>query len=172
VYCYKCLYQNVNMNGKCPSCRQELNLQNIYLLKEKKYNTKLQEVISYIKGGKVNQKFIIYSKWNNILKKISGMFKTNNLENLIYDGKKRNNILNKFSKSKKFRILFVSSKHIISGLNLQNIVTEIIFLEPDYDMNDKILKNKIISCINRLGLKKGINIVEFYVKDSIEDKCI
>lgn len=177
IYCYKCLHQSINLNRKCPSCRQILQLKDIYLIMEKEtfnINTKLQYVINYINKEEKTEKFIIYTKWSNIIKKISNFFSQNGYENVIYEGitKKKNKILKKFINNEKIRIIFLTSNNVIFGLNLQKYVRQIIFLEPNYDNNDKIIKTKIIDCVNRLGLIKHIQIMELFYNDSIESKYI
>lgn len=164
IYCFKCLLQSLIFNKKCPICRFNLSLNDVYCINENNYNNeellnKVDKCIDIIKQNKnknKNNKFIIYSSFHSTFFQMYYEFcklniKADRLENNQYLILKS---IKKFNDGET-DVLFISNIDLIRGLSLTSASHLIFFHEiPSYD-----LKQILIHSVQRLGKKNHFDVI-------------
>ena len=189
IYCYTCIStiikesQSSGISSKCPNCKNNLQLDKIFLISEKKttevnsLGTKLAWIINYIKKTP-NKYRIIFSQWDYLLKEVGKVLESNGIKNLYCQGNvyQKDRVLRLFNSkddiNNEFKIIMLSSGSTVSGSNLNN-AEEVIFLDPVYgDKQHRLNTEKqAIGRVIRLGNKhKTINVIRILIKDSIEEE--
>jgi SNF2 family DNA or RNA helicase len=195
-FCYKCidiLSKNSNYGCVvCPQCKEMLNphlhiysIYSIYSDKsqcnsseywvEKTNSTKIGNIIYYLKNLKSDDKVIFFSQWQEMLDKIEEILSENGIIPLNCAGTvhQRNRSIQLFTQNKDYKIILLSSKLAASGANLTQ-ANKIIFLEPIF--GDKTYRKDVeaqaISRSLRIGQKKPLEVVRFYIKDTIEEDIL
>ena len=184
LYCYKCIYTSYSIKKECPICRNDIKIDeivkvsynNINLFDEivNKYGTKIANLIKYLNNllSTTDERCIIFSQFDLLLEKIGKILTEYNINNIFCKGNimRRNKSLSSFKYDENFRVIMLSTKNTASGINLTCSST-IIFLEPIYGTKDYIIstEKQAISRVYRIGQKKQINVVNFIIKNSIEE---
>ena len=191
-FCWDCIYNNININIKCPCCNDIISIKDLYLLKE---NTKdeikdvssieLNDIIESVKSTKIgniihflkttlkkDDKVILFSQWDELLHKVGSKLEQFKLKIVYCDGsvynKKR--AISSFVKNDDVNVILLSSCNAASGINLTS-ANKIILLEPIYGSHEyrKDIESQAIGRADRLGQKRPIEIYRFIIKETIEE---
>jgi hypothetical protein len=164
LYCGKCLLKSILMNGKCPTCRDQVvpaRMTCFTLLKEDQqlvYKNKSEICLDFIRNSR-SGRFIIYSAFDNIYYQL--------FEEIDRIGLKAERIeSNLFSLLKSIRnfkqgstqILFISNMDLIRGLSFP-FTTHLIFYhdQPSYER-----KQILIHSAQRVGRTQPLQIVQLH----------
>lgn len=192
-FCYKCIDI---LSGQydsgciiCPQCKDVLNPElHIYSIEESKSernsldywiertkSTKIGNIIYYLKNLKDDDKVILFSQWQEMLDKIGILLSENGIIPLNCAGTvhQRNRSIQLFTENDNYKIILLSSKLAASGANLTQ-ANKIIFLEPIF--GDETYRNDIeaqaISRSLRIGQKNTLEVIRFYIKETIEETSL
>ena len=129
----------------------------------------IESIIDDIKSG--NLKVLIFSQYVKTLKWFKGNIKDiKGLETILFHGlmseKDRNKALKQFKESGLPCIFLISLKAGGIGINLPEADIVILF---DRWWNPAI-ESQAIDRANRFGRKKGLHVIKFLIKDTIEEK--
>lgn len=193
-YCEECInhIKNNNKTFQCPTCKTLITNNDIYNISPNTNNglinteikteldqlvydiksTKLGNIIYYFKNLPKNAKCILFSQWDYLLDKVGGIL--SQYLNIVYckgTVYHRSHAIKTFKTNPDVQLLLLSSKNCASGLNLTE-ANKIIFLEP---INGNVeyrntIEMQAIGRINRINQKNPIEIIRFYIKDTIEEK--
>ena len=194
IYCYDCLQMVLQRSNKCPYCKQDINQNNTYLINIKddkdekddkctdivikdkkeltnKIGTKLSNLIFYLKEN--NNHTIIFSQWDDLLVKIGKVLTKHGIKNVFCKGNcfQRDKAIRTFNENDSIKVIMLSSESAASGTNLTKAKT-VIFIDPIYgDIKyRKDTENQAIGRAHRLGQKESINVVQFIIKDTVEEE--
>jgi len=161
LYCAKCLLKNMVINHKCPTCRDELLVENICCLKpllieEIILSKNKVEVCLDILSKNKTGKFIIYSSFDNIyyqmfeeIDKIG--LKAERIESNLFSLLKTV----KNFQEEKTNIIFVTNVDLIRGLSLQSTSHLIFYHElPVYE-----LKQILTLSAQRIGRTQPLKVI-------------
>jgi hypothetical protein len=165
IYCGKCLLRNMLINQKCPTCRNQLSINDISCIEEltedKKINDKnKQEVcinlIENTNKDKTKNKYIIYTMFDNIYYQMHSAF----VEKGITAERIENNLFSILKTIKNFndgliQVLFVSNPMLIRGISLTDVTHLIFFHEAPFSEVEQVL----IHSAQRIGRVKELQIV-------------
>lgn len=190
TFCRTCIDEVLrrgNNTSKCPSCKTLLSPQSIYIVTsaDSSSKTSLEQLVEQTKSTKVgniihfiktklsnNDKCIVFSQWDELLNKVSQQMKFHGLDTVFCTGtvyQKRKAV--QMFKSGSTNILMLSSRHAASGLDLI-CANKIIFLEPIYGSETYIesVQNQAIGRADRIGQSRPIEIIRFFIRDTIEEE--
>lgn len=166
---------------KCPTCKQIVDLDTCYNLKNstlnnddniEKYGTKVANIIKYIQNVPNNDKIIIFTEWDDMMNITGNILNNIGIKVKYCKGNvyQRNKIIKDF-KNGVYKVLFLSSKHCASGSNLTE-ANHIIFLEPISGDPEyvKTTEKQAIARAERIGQDKVVTVVKYIIKDTIEEK--
>ena len=168
LFCGKCVLRNMITSHRCPTCRDDLSVENISCLKElleediilSKNKT---EVCLDILNQNRNGKFIIYSSFDNIYYQLFDEIdrlglKAERIESNLFSLLKTV----KNYQEDRTNIIFVSNIDLIRGLSLATTSHLIFFHElPVYE-----LKQVLIQAAQRIGRREPLKVI--YLKSEIQ----
>lgn len=156
IYCGKCLLNNMLLTHKCPTCRENLLIDNICcLMPLKESKNKLNICLDILNNNKTG-KFLIYSSFSNIYYKLFEEIdklglKAERIDNGLFSLLKTIKNLNK----EKTNVIFISNIELIRGLSLESI-SHLIFY---HDQPVSELKQILIHAGQRIGRQKPLQII-------------
>lgn len=197
TFCWGCIDEFIKVfnASKCPKCNIPINLDDIFLLKERSEqtdakedtleglihrvkSTKIGNVIYYLKNNLAqNDKCIIFSQWDPLLHKLGGYLEQSGCQIVYCDGTvyQRKKAISNFTSDRKGspNIIMLSSKNAASGINL-TAANKIILLEPVYGTEEyrEAIENQAIGRADRIGQKRPIEVIRFIIKDTIEERLV
>lgn len=164
LYCGKCLLKSVLMNGKCPTCRDQVSVGRMSCFAEihpenRIHTRNKSELCLDMIRAHPSGRFIIYSAFDNIFYQL--------FEEIDRMGRKaeriENNLFSLIKSVRNFKqgstqILFVSNLDTIRGLSFP-FVTHLIFYhdQPSYEK-----KQLLIHLAQRVGRKQPLQMIHLY----------
>lgn len=194
MFCYTCIHQYITSthNKKCPLCKSNLQLNDIYAVRKStikteitevqsaeinKYGTKLAYIIKYIKSTP-NKYRIIFSQWDDMLITIGKVLTECGIKNVFCRGGvyQKANALRLFDASitqenNDVKIMMLSSKTNISGSNL-TMAQEVIFTDPFYaSKQERInMRAQAMARLCRLGnMNEYVDIIDILIRNTVEE---
>lgn len=198
IFCYKCIHAQMNAaqlgNRKCPTCRSDLSVRDIYQVQTKRdtgeqekvnpefkqlieeYGSKMANIILFLRESfnqSKNDHVIIFSQWNKLLLTVGEILKKNGINYVYCRGNRlqREKAIRLFNGEAGVRVILLSSEYASAGTNLTK-ANKIFFLEPVYG-NKKYkedIESQAIGRAHRLGQKRPLTIYRFLLKDTIEEQ--
>ena len=167
IFCGKCLLKWLENKTTCPLCRETIQKNKLvyidteqkeemkthYIQKEEKLKTKIETIVSLIKG-KPQGKFIIFSAWDQTFLPIRNMLIDNNINYIEVKGAistREKNIMS--FKNGDTSVIFLNSDNNGSGINLQEATDLIVY----HEMSSTTL-NQIIGRANRIGRVNSLQV--------------
>jgi hypothetical protein len=164
MYCGKCLLKSILMNGKCPTCRNQVTpvqmncFGNISVSERIELKNKLEMCLDWIRKNP-SGRFLIYSAFDNIYYQL--------FEEIDRMGRKSERLENHhFSLIKTIRnfkhgttqILFVSNPELLRGLSFP-FVTHLLFYhdQPSYEK-----KQLLFQSAHRLGRTQPLHVIHLH----------
>lgn len=175
IFCYSCINKSINISNKCPKCRYNNDINDIYLYTD---NYNIEDNINYNLFGELGSKFTYLFKMISNLENV--IIFSNYDDNLIFIKKflKKINvsseIITNINNINNYDILLSNFNYDNKSMKkIKNIKKNmnIIFLSPYYHNNKNYSKLKYIDIISHLGN----NILDIYfllIKNSIEEEYI
>ena len=168
LFCGKCVLRNMITSHRCPTCRDDLSVENISCLKELLEEDRIlsknkTEVCLDILNQNRNGKFIIYSSFDNIYYQLFDEIdrlglKAERIESNLFSLLKTV----KNYQEDRTNIIFVSNIDLIRGLSLATTSHLIFFHElPVYE-----LKQVLIQAAQRIGRREPLKVI--YLKSEIQ----
>lgn len=158
IYCGKCLLKNIIIYHKCPTCRENLLIENICCLKlivVNRYRNKTKICLDLLNNNK-DGKFVIYSSFSNIyyqlFEEIDKLgLKSERIDNGLFSMLK---IIKNFNEGNT-NVIFISNIDVLRGLSLESI-SHLIFYhdQPFYE-----LKQILIHAGQRIGRQHPLKII-------------
>ena len=198
IFCYSCLYKSININNKCPKCRNQINDKSVYLYNPDIIDTnndvlkvKNKEDKSYIKKSKTNKltyqlEFDLIdslgTKFSYLIKMIRNLKYVLIISNYDYILKyihkilKQLNLESRILNNKKIiedendRILLINYNNNFNKIEYRHNINTIILNEPYYYKNDIDKREKYASILNCLG--KKVDLFSLLIENSIEEKFL
>lgn len=198
-FCWECVLDTHNVKKectnsnlfKCPSCNQEMNFSEIYLLKDKQNepsSNELNNIINNVKSTKIGNiiyfiktqlnkgdKIILFSQWDELLHKVGDLLKNWNINIVYCNGSvyQRKRAIELFKKDNEINVIMLSSRNAASGINL-TCANKIILLEPIYGSNEyrQNIESQAIGRADRIGQKRPIEVYKFIIQDTIEEDLL
>lgn len=190
IFCYSCIKSWVEKKYNCSTCKQRLNIKDVYLVSyEKKQpvkqnekdlskqelinnvGTKLANLIEYLKEN--NDHTIIFSQWDDLLKKVGEVLNQYGIKNVFCKGSvfQRDKAVREFNTDDKIKVIMLSSQSAASGTNLTK-AKQIVLLDPVYGTYEyrRDTENQAIGRSHRLGQKNKLKVVRLIIKDSVEQE--
>jgi len=190
IFCVECIKNSLKYKKKCPMCKKELDINDVFLINKKikndntnslieKYGSKLGKLIMIVRNIVTNpeSRIIIFSQWDSMLLLIGKTLSDNGIANCFVKGNvwSRNSAINKFKNGKKLsgednKVIMLSLKNSASGTNLTE-ASHIFFVEPINACKDEVkaIESQAIGRACRLGQKKKVELYRILVKDTIEE---
>lgn len=198
IFCYSCLYKSVNINNKCPKCRNNISDTSIYLydpdvnrLNNNILKIKNKDDKSYVKKSKTNK--LTYqlecelmdslgTKFSYLIKMIRNLkyvlIISNYDYNLIYINKilKQLNLESQIVNNKKIieedrsKILLINYNNNFNKIEYKSYINTIILNEPYYYKNDIDKKEKYASILNCIN--KKVDLFSLVIENTIEEKFL
>jgi SNF2 family DNA or RNA helicase len=138
-------------------------------------STKIGNIIHFVKqhiSNSPQDKIIIFSQWESLLTKVQEYLSYYNIKSAFCKGSifQKNKVIRSF-KTSDMPILLLSSNLAASGLDLI-CANKVIFIEPIYGSKKykKDIESQAIGRVDRIGQDKFIEIIRFFIKDTIEEK--
>lgn len=192
IYCADCIRNSLSYKKMCPMCKKPLEINDIYLIKNKiknendinplieKYGSKLGKLIILIRNIILDDqsRIIIFSQWNNMLELIGKSLAENGIANCFVKGNAftRNSAIAKFKNGKTLsgeenKVIMLSLKNSASGTNLTE-ATHIFFVEPIHATHDeaKAIESQAIGRACRIGQKHKVQLYRILVKNTVEEE--
>ena len=196
IYCKDCVTEWVNKRHNCPTCKKELNMSDVFLIKKEgekedkkvddinplinKYGSKLGKVILMIKALITQEKtrIIIFSQMDCMLSLISKTLSENGIANSTVKGNvwSRNAAISKFKSGKNVsgddnKVILLSLKNSASGTNLTE-ASHIFFIEPINEKKEvcKAIEGQAIARACRIGQEQKIKLYRLLIKDTVEEQ--
>jgi SNF2 family DNA or RNA helicase len=194
IFCKECIETCLKFKSLCPSCKQPINANEIFIINNKskpkkeitvnplidKYGSKLGKIIIMIKNivTKPEARIIIFSQWDTMLTLIGSTLSENGIANCFVKGNvwSRNSAINRFKNGKTIsgednKIIILSLKNAASGTNLTE-ATHIFFVEPINGTKEEIkaIEGQAIGRVCRLGQKQKVEVFRILVKNTIEEE--
>jgi DNA repair protein RAD5 len=193
IFCTLCIESCLKYKKSCPMCKKNLNINEIFLINDKKkdnnillepliekYGSKLGKLIIMIKYIviKPDSRIIIFSQWDVMLSLIGKTLSENGIANCFVKGNiwSRNSAISKFRNGKTLsgednKVIMLSLKNAASGTNLTE-ATHIFFVEPINAPIDevKVIESQAIGRACRLGQKQKVELYRILIKDTIEEE--
>lgn len=195
IYCKDCVTEWVNKRHNCPTCKKELSISDVFLIKKEgkedkkidevnplisKYGSKLGKVILMIKALITQEKtrIIVFSQMDCMLSLISKTLSENGIANSTVKGNvwSRNAAISKFKSGKNVsgddnKVILLSLKNSASGTNLTE-ASHIFFIEPINEKKEicKAIEGQAIARACRIGQEQKIKLYRLLIKDTIEEK--
>ena len=154
IFCLKCFVLWIHKNNTCALCRNIIDIHKINYIDDYELPTILtkNDKILNIINGNVNTKILVYSKNIDNFYEIFKVLKEVVIESVKSFKKNIESFINDNDK----KIIFISSKDNIVGIDIPGI-TDIIFFEDIDKHNEK----DIISVANRIGRTSELNLHYF-----------
>lgn len=189
-FCKECIYQTLKTQNKsCPTCRNSLNIKNIYPVTKSnseqidsfvyKYGSKIGKLISICKQliTDPENRIIIFSQWDRLLTNVGNILAANNIYVTSCKGHvhQRNAAIESFRKGTKdgkdLRVILLSSENAASGTNLV-MCNVIILLDPIDGTKEEVaaIEGQAIGRAMRLGREKQLRVIRLITKDTIEEE--
>jgi hypothetical protein len=161
VYCAKCLLKNTIITCKCPTCREQLPVQNMCCLKDISneerivVKNKTDSCLDILKNNK-NGRFIIYSSFDNIYYQLF-----EEIDKLGLKAERvESNLFSLLKTTKNFQegrinILFVSNIDLIRGFSLSS-TSHLIFF---HELPVCELKQVLIHSAQRIGRDQPLKVI-------------
>jgi len=196
IYCKDCVTEWVNKRHNCPTCKKELGMSDVFLIKKEggkeekkvddinplinKYGSKLGKVILMIKALITQEKtrIIVFSQMDCMLSLISKTLSENGIANSTVKGNvwSRNAAISKFKSGKNVsgddnKVILLSLKNSASGTNLTE-ASHIFFIEPINEKKEicKAIEGQAIARACRIGQEQKIKLYRLLIKDTIEEQ--
>ena len=168
LYCGKCVLRNMITSHKCPTCRDDLSVENICCLQELTEENRIlsknkTEVCLDILNQNRNGKFIIYSSFDNIYYQLF-----DEIDRLGLKAERiESNLFSLLKTVKNFQedrtnIIFVSNIDLIRGLSLST-TSHLIFF---HELPVCELKQVLIQAAQRIGRQQPLKII--HLKSEIQ----
>lgn len=198
-FCWECILDTHNIKKectninlfKCPSCNQEMNFNEIYLLKDKQnepISNELNDIINNVKSTKIGNiiyfiktqlhkgdKIILFSQWDELLHKVGDLLKNWNINIVYCNGSvyQRKRAIELFKNDDSINVIMLSSRNAASGINL-TCANKIILLEPIYGTNEyrQNIESQAIGRADRIGQERSIEVYKFIIQDTIEEDLL
>jgi SNF2 family DNA or RNA helicase len=168
LYCGKCVLRNMITSHKCPTCRDDLSVENISCLQELTENNKIlsknkTEVCLDILNQNRTGKFIIYSSFDNIYYQLFDEIdrlglKAERIESNLFSLLKTV----KNYQEDRTNIIFVSNIDLIRGLSLSS-TSHLIFF---HELPVCELKQVLIQSAQRIGRREPLKVI--HLKSEIQ----
>ena len=193
IYCSECIKNCLKYKQRCPMCKKEITLSDVYLINKKedktpkenvnplieKYGSKLGKIISMIRNLilEPESRIIIFSQWDFMLSLIGKTLSENGIANCFVKGNvwSRNSAINKFKNGRTLsgednKVIMLSLKNAASGTNLTE-ATHLFFVEPINGSKEEIeaIEGQAIGRACRLGQKQKVQLYRVLIKDTIEE---
>ncbi len=195
IYCRDCVLEWVNKRHNCPTCKKELTMNDIFLIKKdqtqdtkeqefnpliNKYGSKLGKVILMIKALITQEKtrIIIFSQMDCMLSLISKTLSENGIANSTVKGNvwSKNAAISRFKSGKNIsgddnKVILLSLKNCASGTNLTE-ASHIFFIEPINEKKEvcKAIEGQAIARACRIGQEQKIKLYRLLIKDTVEEQ--
>ena len=195
IYCKECITEWMTKRNNCPTCKKDLTMNDIFLIKKEinkdkkedninplinKYGSKLGKVILMIKSllTQESSRIIVFSQWDCMLSLISKTLSENGIANSTVKGNvwSRTSAINKFKTGKTVtgddsKVILLSLKNAASGTNLTE-ASHIFFIEPINDRKEvcRAIEGQAIARACRIGQQYKIKLFRLLVKDTIEEE--
>lgn len=197
TFCSDCLDTHFVEKNFCPQCRCKLSDSDCFVIKQQNHLTEnfltedlenLNEIVEDVKSTKIGNiihfvkhhilnfkqdKIIIFSQWESLLTKVQEYLSDYNIKSAFCKGSiyQKNKVIRNFKSSEDMPILLLSSNLAASGLDLI-CANKVIFIEPIYGSKKykKDIESQAIGRVDRIGQDKSIEIIRFFIKDTIEEK--
>jgi DNA repair protein RAD16 len=140
----------------------------------KQHGTKMAHIIIHLKElAQKKEKAILFSQWDSLLTKIMKTLSDSGIKNCRVKGSifQRKKTVKRFVESEDILVMCLSTQNSASGLNLQ-VATNILILDPIYGTKEyhDNTKQQIIGRAYRIGQTKPVKVVNFLIKNTIEEK--
>ncbi len=162
--CFECMIKSQEVNRKCPFCRTNLYINDLYLvddgLEKNYYGPKIKTLIDDLK---LNLKTIVYLEAYHI-NKLSIILDQTNIPYKILKGSMRYkyNIVKQFEKEDTNFVLIMTDPLVNYGI--KNI-DRLIILENWF----KDIENKLLGIVNHLGTNNPfVSVTQYLVNDTLE----
>ena len=191
IYCYNCIQPYISKYGKCPICKSNVLLGDIYKIKcdlksimdqnttntsdtksslINKVGTKLANLIFYLKT--TPKHVIIFSQWNELLKKVGEVLSDHGIKNVFCRGHiwQRDKAIRDFNNDDNIKVIMLSSESAASGTNLTKAEI-VILLDPVYGSIEyrKNTEWQAIGRAYRMGQQNPVEVVRLIMENTVEE---
>ena len=168
----KHIYQYYDESDKMFNQRKRANMKSflgtLQLLRQKCLCKEKLDMLLQIYNSQKG-KIVVFSTYKKLLKSVVSEYLTiNGVSNVMYCGgskKKQKDSLYKFKHHDSIRVLLVVKAAGALGLNLQDVSSTLVILEPHFN---KALDEQIAGRIDRIGQKQNVVVKKLYMDDSID----
>jgi SNF2 family DNA or RNA helicase len=166
LFCGECLFTWLKRKKSCPTCRTNIQLNNLIYVNTKKEpdtgntenkvtlpQTKIDKVVQLIHSNKQG-KFLIFSTYDASFEPICRVLEENKISYALLKGssKTRQRNIDQF-KAGEIQVIFLNSNFNGAGINLQE-TTDLIL----YHRMSQVIRNQIVGRAERIGRKDPLRI--------------
>ncbi|KAK0622598.1 SNF2 family N-terminal domain-containing protein [Immersiella caudata] len=134
--------------------------------------TKITALVAQLKRVPMDEKSIVFSTWRMSLDVVEAGLRQAGIQCLRYDGKvpqkERHGVVTRFREDPSVRVLLLTLACGAVGLTL-TVASRAYLLEPHWNPT---LEDQALARIHRMGQKREVTTVRFYVRDTFEKRVL
>ncbi|KAI1499305.1 RAD5-like protein [Biscogniauxia marginata] len=182
----RCISQAIEINDRCPMCRQELSDEDLVELepvdnvasaaehdpeKQSSKTDQLEQIVQkHLKDPK--SKVVIFSQWTSFLRIIEGVMRDAGYECARLEGcmspAQRDQTIEALNKDPKTRIVLASLNASSVGLNL--VAADTVVLADCWWA--PAIEDQAVDRVHRLGQTRPVTVYKLFVEGSVEERVI